>query len=104
MIFIKYILQRKLLIRNCARILGCKERKYVTGWNILGSDWGCCGNYDGCCMFANDACYLHDRMCTCCDPRWLCFSGCKLDSECSLENSSKANLSSVSDYNIHLTK
>jgi len=41
-----------------------------------GSDWGCCGNYSGCCLFASWVCYLHDRLCTDCFNKTICFDGC----------------------------
>jgi hypothetical protein len=44
-----------------------------------GSDWGCCGNYSGCCLYASVECYIHDAICTNCEPRWFCFSGCVPD-------------------------
>lgn len=44
-----------------------------------GSDWGCCGNYSGCCFYRSIECYIHDRICTNCEPKWFCFSGCVPD-------------------------
>jgi hypothetical protein len=44
-----------------------------------GSDWGCCGNYSGCCLYASLECYIHDRICSNCEPRWFCFNGCVPD-------------------------
>lgn len=44
-----------------------------------GTDWGCCGNYSGCCLYSNTICYIHDAICTNCQPRWFCFSGCVPD-------------------------
>lgn len=52
------------------------------GWWCLlgcGSDHGCCGNYSGCCLYWNPICYIHDRMCTDCEPAWFCLPGCKPD-------------------------
>jgi len=44
-----------------------------------GSSHGCCGNYEGCCLYANLGCYIHDKMCTTCEPEWFCLPGCKPD-------------------------
>lgn len=44
-----------------------------------GTDWGCCGNYSGCCFYASLECYIHDRLCSNCEPRWFCFEGCVPD-------------------------
>ena len=44
-----------------------------------GSDWGCCANYSGCCFYRSIECYIHDRLCSDCEPRWFCFSGCVPD-------------------------
>lgn len=50
-------------------------------WCVLGcgSDWGCCGNYSGCCLFSSPICYIHDAMCTDCEPEWFCLPGCVPD-------------------------
>ena len=76
---------------------------YNMGWNILGSDWGCCGNYDGCCRFANDACFLHDRICTCCNPGWFCFTGCQPDTGCTVNYRTLVNVSSKALNNVDLS-
>lgn len=48
-------------------------------WFGQGSSHGCCGNYKGCCYYWHVACYVHDKMCTKCEPAWFCLPGCKPD-------------------------
>lgn len=70
-----------ILIRNNLSNSNLKTSVLETPKCLLGqgSDWGCCGNYSGCCVFWNVACYIHDAMCSDCQPRWFCFSGCVPD-------------------------
>lgn len=56
-----------------------------------GSDHGCCGNYSGCCLYRNIMCYVHDKLCTDCNPSWFCLPGCVPDS-------SQPNVDSISVY------
>jgi hypothetical protein len=46
-----------------------------------GSDHGCCGNYSGPCLYWHWACYVHDVLCTNCDPGWFCLPGCVPDAK-----------------------
>lgn len=51
----------------------------ASSWWPQGSDHGCCGNYSGNCWYWHPVCYVHDVMCTNCEPAWFCLSGCVPD-------------------------
>lgn len=61
------------------------------GWWPKGSSHGCCGNYKGKCWYWHPYCYLHDKMCSNCKPRILCFSGCVPDVRDQPQNSINTN-------------
>ena len=51
-----------------------KRRKAAASWWPSGSDHGCCGNYSGPCWYWHPLCYVHDVICTNCEPAWFCLN------------------------------
>ncbi len=48
-------------------------------WFGSGSSHGCCGNYGGCCYYWHELCWVHDKLCSDCNPSLFCLPGCVPD-------------------------